>query len=495
MTIPTLTGTVIDEEASTLPSHPLERLSGARILVLNWRDVRHPQAGGAEQYMHQIARRWVAAGARVTWLAARPDGAAKRELIDGIEVFRAGGALSLYPSTALRLLRRFRNVDHVVDCQNGIPFFSPLFLPADVPIVQIVHHVHQDQFATRFGPLLASVGRFLEGRAARRVYGERPIAAVSVSTRQELRRRLGFRGPIFIVPNGVAPVPPVRAPRDPDPMIALVSRLVPHKRVDLLLEQLVHTAQVVPGLRVNVVGDGPELPRLRSLAVGLGLGSVVTFHGYQPDAVRDELLSRAWLTTVTSAAEGWGCSVIEAASLGVPTVALRVPGIRDAVVDGQTGWLIDDATTIGATMGRVLQDLADEDHASAVTDACQTWARFFTWDRSAELLAGVLIEAAAGAAFRARTTGARTARTDMATVARFDRPAAWSSTALRATDQILIDGDTLNLILQGCDEVDAAAALHRLGIANAEIRLADRYDLLAGPTASPASTAPEESRA
>ena len=43
----------------------------ARSLVLNWRDVRHPQAGGAEQYMHQIARRWVAAGAHVTWLTAR----------------------------------------------------------------------------------------------------------------------------------------------------------------------------------------------------------------------------------------------------------------------------------------------------------------------------------------------------------------------------------------------------------------------------------------
>jgi len=490
MTIPTPTSTVVDAETSTLPSHPLERLSGARILVLNWRDVRHPQAGGAEQYMHQIARRWAAAGAQVTWLTARPAGLAKQEVIDGIQIRRAGGPLTLYPRVALRLIGMIGRIDYVVDCQNGIPFFTPVFVAPTVPIVQLVHHVHQDQFATRFGPLLASVGRFLEGRAARRVYGERPIAAVSLSTRQELRRRLGFRGPIFIVPNGAAPVPPVRAPRDSDPTIALVSRLVPHKRVDLLLEQLVHTAQVVPGLRVDVIGDGPELPRLRSLTVELGLGSVVTFHGYQPDAVRDELLSRAWLTTVTSAAEGWGCSVIEAAGLGVPTVAVRVPGIRDSVVDGQTGWLVDDATTIGATMARVLQDLADEDHASAVTDACQTWARFFTWDRSAELLASVLIEAA-GAAFRARTTRARTARTDMAAVARFDRPAAWSSTALRATDQILVDGDTVNLILPGCDEVDAAAALHRVGIVNAEIRLADRYDLLAGPTASPVSTAPE----
>ena len=39
------------------PFHPLAQLEGARIVVLNWRDIQHPQAGGAEQYMHQIARR------------------------------------------------------------------------------------------------------------------------------------------------------------------------------------------------------------------------------------------------------------------------------------------------------------------------------------------------------------------------------------------------------------------------------------------------------
>ena len=145
------------------PFAPLAQLEGARIVVLNWRDVQHPQAGGAEQYMHQIATRWVEAGARVTWLTARGPGQSARAVIDGIEVARAGGALSLYPRTALALLRRFGRIDYVVDCQNGIPFFSPLFVERDVPVVQVVHHVHQDQFGMRFGPVLAAVGRFLEG--------------------------------------------------------------------------------------------------------------------------------------------------------------------------------------------------------------------------------------------------------------------------------------------------------------------------------------------
>ena len=80
----------------------------------------------------------------------------------------------------------------------------------------------------------------------------------------------------------------------------MVSRLVPHKRVDVLLAQLAITVAAEPKLRVDIVGDGPERTRLQILAAELGLGDVVTFHGYQPDEVRDELLRRAWLTMSTS---------------------------------------------------------------------------------------------------------------------------------------------------------------------------------------------------
>jgi glycosyltransferase involved in cell wall biosynthesis len=467
------------------PFAPLAHLDGARVVVLNWRDIRHPQAGGAEQYMHQIARRWVEVGANVTWLTARGPGQTRHDVIDGIEIVRAGGALTLYPWTAATLLRRFGRIDYVVDCQNGIPFFSPLFVEKDVPIVQVVHHVHQDQFANRFGPVLSAVGRFLEGRGTRAIYKDRPIAAVSPSTRQELRRRLKFRGPIHIVPNGNSTTPEVRSPRDPDPTITVVTRLVPHKRVDVLLAQLAVTAATEPKLRVDIVGDGPERTRLITLAAELGLGEVVTFHGFQPDEVRDELLRRAWLTMSTSHHEGWGLSIIEAAAHGVPTLALRVPGIRDSVVNGSTGWLVDEVGQFGTAAVIALRELADEDRAREVTEACQAWARCFTWDRSAGLLAGVLLasgEPEIG-------PGDRSARSDMGIIAEFEPPRDFAGmlayAALRPTDQIEIRDGRVGLLLTGCDEVDAAAALRRLGVSDAEIRLADRYDLLVGPTRLP----------
>lgn len=94
----------------------VERLGGARILILNWRDIRHPQAGGAEQYMHQIAQRWVTQGVDVTWLTARPTGTAAREVIDGIDVIRAGGPLTVYAHVAARLLRSGQRYAAIVDC-------------------------------------------------------------------------------------------------------------------------------------------------------------------------------------------------------------------------------------------------------------------------------------------------------------------------------------------------------------------------------------------
>ncbi len=213
----------------------LSRLAGMRLLVLNWRDIRHPQAGGAEQFMHQIVRRWVAAGAHVTWFTARPRGQDASEVIDGIRFVRSGGDLSLYLHAAARMVRLRTDVNVIVDCQNGIPFFSPLFAGTAVPVVQVVHHVHQDQFDTRFPRPVAALGRFLEGTATRRVYGPRAVVAVSPSTRRELRHRLGFRGPIFVVPKDPSRCPTSRGPRDPEPTVAVVSRLVPHKRIDLLL--------------------------------------------------------------------------------------------------------------------------------------------------------------------------------------------------------------------------------------------------------------------
>lgn len=459
---------------------PYEYFEGKHVLVLNWRDIDHSQAGGAEQYMHQISTRWVEAGMNVTWFTSRDVHQAPADTIDGVHILRGGGPMTLYSQTALSLLRTRRRIDAVVDCQNGIPFFSPLFVGTKTPVVQVVHHVHQKQFRTRFSPPLAALGRYLEGNAARTVYGSRAIAAVSPSTRMELRK-LGYQGPIHIVPNGTGNVPASVGPRDPDPTITIVSRLVPHKRVDILIGVIAAAATHIPNLRAEIVGDGPERARLEQIVMDLGMFSNFTFHGYQPDTVRDALLNRAWLTLSASDAEGWGCSIIEAAAWGVPCLALRAPGIRDSVVDGTTGWLVDSVKELGLALPERLAELSELQTRTTLSQACQEWARCFDWDRSAALLAGVLLEESRGTP-RPRRRSRTGVRRDMSIVARFDVPPGVDfSGMLTATDEVAESEGTTVAVLKGCDEFEASIALKRAGVENAELWPASRSDLLAGP--------------
>ena len=125
-------------------------LAGARIAVVNWRDLDHALAGGAEIYAWQFARALREAGANVTFVTARDAGQAGRESRDGIAVRRGGGALTFYLFALGWLLRHRRRLDAVIDPACGLPSFSPLVLRPGTPALLIVHHVHQAQFAAHF---------------------------------------------------------------------------------------------------------------------------------------------------------------------------------------------------------------------------------------------------------------------------------------------------------------------------------------------------------
>ena len=156
--------------------------------------------------MHQIARRWVAAGAHVTWFTARAAGQERAEVLDGIRFLRSGGELSLYLHAAARMVRAGSDVDVVVDCQNGIPFFSPLFAGRACRSCRWSTTCTRTSSTLRFPRPVAALGRFLEGPATRG----------STAPRRSWRsrrppggaaHRLRFRGPIHLVPNGTSTCP------------------------------------------------------------------------------------------------------------------------------------------------------------------------------------------------------------------------------------------------------------------------------------------------
>src|SRR5438105_333223 len=99
-----------------------------RILILNWRDISHPRAGGAEKVTHEIARRWVAWGHHVTLFCAAYTGGAPQESIDGVQVVRRGCQHTVHWHGYRRYAAHVRGrYDLIVDEVNTIPFFAPLY--------------------------------------------------------------------------------------------------------------------------------------------------------------------------------------------------------------------------------------------------------------------------------------------------------------------------------------------------------------------------------
>ena len=152
------------------------------------------------------------------------------------------------------------------------------------------------------------------------------------------------------------------------------------------------------------------------------------------------------------------------------------------MVDGRTGWLVNEPRDFGTTLVSVLGALADEETARRTTAECQAWARCFSWDRTADLLAGVVVEQLRSHASGTRTADRRYGRSDIATVVSVPVDAGRAlRDGLRATDEVVTDGSTTSALLIGCDEFDAASVMHRLGVQRAELRLGQRTDLLTGP--------------
>jgi glycosyltransferase involved in cell wall biosynthesis len=467
---------------------PLDRLAGRRILFVNWRDHTHPQAGGAEVYCEELARSFASAGAEVTLFTSRYGDVPVTELHRGVRYVRSGRTFDVYVRAATYMRERRREFDAVIDFQNGIPFFAPLFTGPDVATVCVIHHVHQTQFALHFPKPVAAVGRMLEGPVARLVYGMRPVVAVSPSTRDAVRRALRLRGPIHVVPNGL--VAQDGADRQPtaEPRIAVVTRLVPQKRIDLLVRAAGALRARFPSLQVDVAGGGPSAAGLAALVAELGLEDTVHLHGRVSDERRDEIWRRAWLTVAPSVQEGWGLTVLEANQWGVPCVAFDVPGLRDAVIDGTTGWLVGADGSLEQTVGQALDALADRAAAEAMGERCRAWSARFSWQDSARRLAAVVdAEIARTEAGR----GSRRTPGDQATVARFtvdddrsaDEAESWLLSRLRRTDDVSRHARSFTVLLKGSDEVEAAAALadlpDRAGLAEPpRLQVAQQTDLL-----------------
>jgi glycosyltransferase involved in cell wall biosynthesis len=351
-----------------------------RILALNWRCHRHPQAGGSEVNLFEQARRWVKAGHTVTVLCADPGGVPCQEDVDGIEVRRMGGRFSVYFHVAFFVLRFGHKYDAILDISNGIPFWAHLW--TTTPNVLVVHHVHHNQWFEELPWPLAAVGWVLEHKVVPWVYRHRPVIAVSPTTSEGLID-IGFRPEqLTIIYNGVYqptkwPIPRHRGGQH----IAYIGRLKHYKRVDLLITMFARLRDRFPDLHLDLVGDGDDRSRLQRLVKELGLEEHVTFYGFITEEIKARIMRSATVFATASTHEGWGIAVLEANTYACPAVAFNVPGLQVAIRDGETGYLADTEEEFCAALAKILGD--SNLHEQLASNA-QRWAHQFDWDSCAE---------------------------------------------------------------------------------------------------------------
>ena len=296
-----------------------------------------------------IAARWAAAGLDVTFRTSAVPGAPAALTRDGYRVLRRSGRYAVFPGAAWEGIRMgHRPGDALVEIWNGMPFLSPLWYRG--PRIVFLHHVHAEMWGMVLPPTLAKLGNAMERHVAPRFYRHSRVVTLSESSRAEIVGLLGLpEANVTVAPPGVDDRFTPGGHRSPTPLVVAVGRLVPVKRFDELLRTLAKVKTDQPDLEAVLIGEGYERAALEALRAELGADDWVHMPGRVPDEDLVSWYRKAWVVASTSQREGWGMTLTEAAACGTPAVATDIAGHRDAVVDGESGLLVDD---LGQLLGR-----------------------------------------------------------------------------------------------------------------------------------------------
>lgn len=367
-----------------------------RILVVNWLDRENPQAGGAEEHLHEVFGRLAGRGHEVTALVSGWAGCEARVQLDGIDIHRTAGrhTFSLGAPSYYRRVLAASDFDVVVEDLNKVPTFTRSWVSA--PVVLLAHHLFGATAFQAASPPVAAVTWLLEHQIPR-FYRGVPVIAVSESTKEDLVAR-GMEGRrIEVIPNGIdvrhyVPAPDSR--REERPTLLFLGRLKKYKRVDLILEAVARLAQRGVDVALVVGGAGDQDANLRATARRLGVSDRVRFAGFVTDDEKLRLLQTSWIHVLTSPKEGWGISNLEAGACGTPTVASNSPGLRESVVNGRTGLLVEHGNVDRLTEALELL-IQDQERRERMGREAREFAEGFSWDAAARAFERELVRVVA----------------------------------------------------------------------------------------------------
>lgn len=361
-----------------------------KILIFNWRDVKHRYAGGAEVYIHELAKRWVKAGNKVTIFCGN-DGKSKRyERVNGVEIVRRGGFYLVYFWAFIYYIFRFRKMyDLVIDCENGIPFFSPLYVRKKV--FCLVFHVHQEVFRKSLLPPFAHIASFLEKNLMPLVYKKVTFLTISKSSQKDMKKHNFSQKNIHVVMPGVNVQIFRPGKKSSRPLILYLGRLKLYKGIDIFIYAAQKVLNKFPHALFVIAGDGEEREGIKHLILKQSREKQIILLGKVSEKEKIKLYQQAWMLVQPSLIEGFGMTVIEANACATVAVASNVPGLCDSVVDKKTGFLVKYGDVEEFSL-RIVRLLKDRTKRETFSRNARKWAESFSWDKSADEALRILYE-------------------------------------------------------------------------------------------------------
>jgi len=328
--------------------------------------------GGAERWYRNVAQRLAAEGHDVTYITLRQWERGERGEIPGVRVVAVGPRLALYRDAGQRrigpplafgagvlwhLLRHGRAYDVVHTA--SFPYFSLLAAgvarrPGGFRLVVDWHELWSRSYWREYlGPAGGRIGWAVQALCLR--VPQRAFCFAHL-TAGRLRAE-GVRGEVTVLEGEYAGPLTGAAPLPADPLVVFAGRHIPEKRAPAVVPAIRRAAQRLPGLRGRILGDGPERPAVLAAIAAAGLEDVVEAPGFVATEVVERDLARALCLLLPSSREGYGLVVVEAASVGTPTIVVAGEdnAATELVEEGVNGFVAPDASpeALAAAIERV----------------------------------------------------------------------------------------------------------------------------------------------
>jgi glycosyltransferase involved in cell wall biosynthesis len=312
--------------------------------------------GGAERWYRNLALRLAAEGHEVTYVTLRQWPRGERGEVPGVRVVSAGPRMALYGDAGQRriapplafgvgvLWHLARHGDRYdVVHTSSFPYFS--LLAAAVArrrhgyrlVVDWFELWSADYWRSYLGGPAGRIGELVQ-RVCLRV---RQHAFAFAELTAGRLREAGLRGEIEVL-RGLyagATSPPAAVPAEP--VVVFAGRHIPEKQAPAVVPAVARARQAIPALRARILGDGPDRPAVIAAVAEYGLGDAIEVPGFvsTEDVERD--LGRALCLVLPSIREGYGLVVVEAASMGTPSVLVAGPdnAATELIEDGVNGFV------------------------------------------------------------------------------------------------------------------------------------------------------------